>query len=81
MARNYHTVTKSELANAYGYAEAKTVVSRIERRIQQNHIDEKVIKRLGDWRGHLNLLPFQVRIIVENILDEPQRPDLLYTEK
>lgn len=80
MQRHYHNITKSQLANAYGYSRAKSIINRVEMRIEENHIDKKMLQRLGDWRGHTNLLPDQVEILVE-ILGKPQHPEKIYTEK
>ena len=76
--RIYKTITKKQLASAYGFNTEPAIVRRI--RDNVHRLDEDSVLKLGKWTGNGHLLPDQVQVLV-SLLGNPSEPAILFSEK
>lgn len=72
---NCLSLTRKEIAYAYGFSDFRPVRARIREKIHT--LTDEQLQQLGKWTGNAKLLPKQVEIIV-SIMGKPARPELVY---
>jgi hypothetical protein len=70
-----NSLTRKELAYAYGFADFRPIRARIREKIHT--LTDEQLEQLGNWTGSAKLLPKQVEIIVL-IMGKPARPEVVY---
>lgn len=71
---NFLSLTRKEIAYAYGFADFRPVCTRI--REKMGTLTDEQLEQLGNWTGNAKLLPKQVEIIVF-IMGKPARPEVV----
>lgn len=75
MEKSCQSLTRKQLAQAYGFNDRRPIYSRIEAKL--NMLSDEQLVTLGKWKGKDLLLPEQVEIIVY-LLGKPAQPNIVY---